>query len=103
MNTMSQIPPRIDGLDWDDWNLDHITKHAVTQDEVDEVVSGGGIYRASYKNRIAVTGRTQAGRMLTVVIGESPRQAHRYYVFSARLASRSERRDYEQQEGGHVS
>ena len=99
---MSQLPPRIDALDWDDWNRDHITKHAVTPDEVEEAVSSRAVYRASYKNRIAVTGVTQAGRMLTVVIGESPRQAHRYYVFSARPASRSERRDYDQQLGGPV-
>ena len=99
---MSQLPPRIDALDWDDWNRDHITKHAVTPDEVEEAVSGRAVYRASYKNRIAVTEATQAGRMLTVIIGESPRQAHRYYVFSARPASRSERRDYDQQHGGPV-
>ena len=100
---MSQLPPQIEGLDWDDWNRDHIKKHAVTQDEVEEVVSAMAIYRASYKNRIAVTGPTQAGRVLTVVIGESPREARRYYVFSARPASRNERRDYEQQKGGSAS
>ena len=99
---MSQLLPRIDALDWDDWNRDHITKHAVTPDEVEEAFSSRAVYRASYKNRIAVTGATQAGRMLTVIIGESPRQAHRYYVFSARPASRSERRDYDQQHGGPV-
>lgn len=102
MNGMGQLAPRIDALDWDDWNRNHIAKHAVTQDEVEEVIAGAAIYRASYKNRIAVTGPTQAGRMLTAIIGESPRQAHRYYVFSARPASRGERRDYEQQRGGLV-
>jgi uncharacterized DUF497 family protein len=97
---MSEFPPRIDALDWDDWNREHIAKHAVTTDEVEEVVSGRAIFRASYKNRIAVTGPTQFGRMLTVVIGESPRQAHRYYVFSARPASRGERRDYDPEHEG---
>jgi uncharacterized DUF497 family protein len=96
---MNQIPPRIDGLEWDDWNRDHIAKHGVTEDEVEGVITGTPIYRASYKNRIAATGPTPAGRMLTVVVGESPLRGHRYYVFSARPASRAERRDYQQQGG----
>jgi hypothetical protein len=62
---MSSPPPRIDALAWDGWNLDHIAKHAVTQDEVEEVIAGAATYRASYKNRIAVTGPAQTGRMLT--------------------------------------
>jgi uncharacterized DUF497 family protein len=102
MVDMSKFAPRIHALDWDDWNRNHISKHAVTEDEVGEVISGEAIYRASYKNRIAVTGPTQAGHILTIVIGESPRQTHLYYVFSARPASRSERRDYQHQKGGSV-
>ena len=47
---MSRLPPRIEGLDWDDWNRDHIEKHAVTQEEVEEAVSDRAIYRSSYKN-----------------------------------------------------
>jgi hypothetical protein len=81
VGAMSQLPPRIDALAWDDWNLDHITKHSVTPVEVEEVITSQAIYRASYKNRIVVTGPTPAGRMLTVIIGESPRQAHHHYVF----------------------
>lgn len=96
---MSHLPPRIDGLVWDDWNLEHIAKHAVSKDEVEEAITGESIFRASYKNRIAVTGPTQVGRMLTIIIGESPRQAHLYYVFSARPASRAERRDYLAEKG----
>ncbi len=91
---MNSRPLRIDALDWDDWNLAHIDKHQVTPVEVQETVVGNAIYRASYKNRIAVTGPTVAGRMLTVIIGESPHQPHHYYVFSARPASRPERREH---------
>ena len=86
--------PRIDDLDWDTWNREHITKHGVTQGEVEETIGGEAIFRASYKNRLAVTGPTLDGRMLTVIIGESPHKAHLYYVFSARSASRQERREY---------
>ena len=92
-------PPRVDALDWDAWNEEHITKHGVTQDEVEEAVTGDAIFRASYKNRIAATGPTLDGRMLTVIIGESPHQPRLYYVFSARPASRQERREYLQAKG----
>lgn len=97
---MSDRPPRIDALDWDDWNRAHIAKHQVTPAEVEEVVVGDAIARASYKNRVAVIGPTGTGRMLTVIIGESPHQRHLYYVFSARPASRVERGEYRAAKGG---
>ncbi|MBA2775768.1 MAG: BrnT family toxin [Chloroflexia bacterium] len=97
---MSDRPPRIDALDWDDWNRAHIAKHQVTPAEVEEVVVGDAIARASYKNRVAVIGLTGTGRMLTVIIGESPHQRHLYYVFSARPASRVERGEYRAAKGG---
>src|SRR5690242_12027164 len=99
---MSDTPPRIDGLDWDDWNLQHITEHDLTRAEVEDAISSEATYYDSCKNRKAVTGPTDAGRMLTVIIGESPHQPHRYDVFSARPASRPERRDDQRQKGGMV-
>jgi len=94
------IPPHIDRFLWDDWNRDHIAKHAVTADEAEEVVAGDPIYRASYKQRLAITGPTMAGRMLTVVVGAVPDQPGTFYPFSARPASRQERGEYAHQKGG---
>lgn len=91
--------PLIERLIWDDWNRDHIAKHAVTPDEAAEVVVGSAIFRASYKNRLAVTGPTVEGRMLTVIIGPVPAQPGSFYVFSAQPASRGERREHKQQRG----
>ena len=54
--------PLILHLVWDEWNRDHIAKHGVTPSEVEEVVG-------------AVPGKTGF-----------------YYPFSARSASRKERR-----------
>lgn len=87
-------PPRIDELEWDDWNLEHIQKHSVTVAEVADMIRGEATFQASYKNRILVIAPTSAGRMLSVTIGESPYQPYRWYVFSARPASRVERRAY---------
>ncbi len=99
---VSALSPRIEALEWDEWNLAHITKHRVTRDEVEDVVAGEAIFRASYKNRIAVTGSTDTGRLLTVIIGESPHYHYRWYVFSARSASRGERRAYLAAKGGGI-
>ena len=97
---MNTLPPRIDSLVWDDWNRAHIVKHEVTLHEVEEAVAGDAIYHASYKNRIVGIGPTAMGRMLTIIIGESPYHSHQYYVVSARPASRLEREEYSAAQGG---
>lgn len=97
---MVALPPRVDELEWDDWNFNHIQKHGVTVSEVTDVPVADAMYRTSYKDRIMVTGPTSTGRMLTIVIGESPFQRYRWYVFSARPASRPERAAYQSLKGG---
>src|SRR6476620_4979459 len=79
-------------LTWDDWNLEHITKHLVTPEEAEEVALGFPHFTETYKNRLLMTGPTRSGRFLTVVIGEDPNSPGVYYVFSVRSASRRERR-----------
>ncbi|HET7034369.1 MAG TPA: BrnT family toxin [Thermomicrobiaceae bacterium] len=96
----SRVP--IDRLVWDDWNRDHIAKHEVTPREAEEVVAGDAMFQASYKQRFVVTGPTLAARMLTVIIGPVPRETGSFYVFSARPASRQERRAYQQQHEGQI-
>ncbi|MGI8476387.1 MAG: BrnT family toxin [Thermomicrobiales bacterium] len=92
--------PDIDRLEWDVWNLEHIGKHSVSPEEAEEVVFGDAIWHDSYKFRRVATGPTLGGRMLTVIIGETPGKSGSYHVFSARPSSRHERRDYrEKQEG----
>ena len=92
--------PHIDHLVWDDWNRDHIAKHAVLPEEADEVIAGDPLWRSSYKERLIATGPTIVGRMLTIVLGAVPGEPGSYYIFSARPASRAERSDYQQQKGG---
>jgi uncharacterized DUF497 family protein len=84
-------------LNWDDWNLEHITKHDVVREEAEEVIFGGPVVFKSYKERLVLIGPTSLGRMLAVIVGAVPGSSHVYYVFSARPASRKERRYYEQQ------
>jgi uncharacterized DUF497 family protein len=98
--TMWDEEPEIERLAWDDWNLEHITKHHVTRDEVEQVIAGETVARATYKNRYLALGRTRGGRLLAVVIGPEPGQPRVYYTFSARPASRAERRLFDELKEG---
>lgn len=90
----------IDRLVWDDWNQDHIAKHAVLPEEAEEAVAGGPVVRETYKGRLQFVGPTLAGRLLSIVIGGVPNQPGIWYVFSARPASRKERAAYQLAKGG---
>lgn len=94
------VPPELQDLDWDEWSLEHIGKHAVTRAEVEDVVFGEAVVRQTYKNRLQVIGPTRDGRVLSVIVGAVPDQPNVYYPFSARPASRSERRFYLQRKDG---
>lgn len=87
------------GLSWDWWNRDHITKHEVAEEEVEEAIAGDPIFRAVRKGRLLVIGPTRRGRILAVVIGPVPGRSGLYYPFSARPASRQERRRYQEMMG----
>jgi hypothetical protein len=67
---------------------------------VEEAVFGETVVRGARKGRFLVLGPTQAGRMLAVVIGPVPGQPGAFYTFSARPASRSERRFYQAVKAG---
>lgn len=92
----------LDHLHWDEWNRDHIAKHGVLPEEVEEVVAGLPAVSETYKQRLQLVGPTVAGRMLAIVVGAVPGRPGTYYVFNARPASRKERRMYEQTKGGSL-
>jgi uncharacterized DUF497 family protein len=95
-----RIGQGIERLVWDDWNREHIGKHAVAVHKVEEVVAGRWIREETYKGRSQLIGSTGRGRILSVIVGPVPNHAGAYYVFSARPASSSERRRYDQAKGG---
>lgn len=94
--------PNVEQLSWDAWNRDHIAKDGVSEGDVAEVIAGTSVYRETYKNRLQVIGPTRAGNILAIVIGPVPEQPSIYYTFSARPASRKERRYREERQEGTV-
>lgn len=91
---------RIERLVWDAWNVDHIAKHGITRGEVEGAIAGETAARETYKGRVLILGPAPSGRLLAVVIGPVPGEPSAYYTFSARAASRAERRYYRAQIGG---
>ncbi len=95
--------PDVRRLHWDPWNVEHIAKHGIIREEIEEVIAGQVVFRDGYKGRPVGIGATLGGRMLAVVVGPVPEQPGVYYTFSARPASRQERRRYNEAAGGEPS
>lgn len=100
---MSHAKPRIARLIWDDWNRAHIARHGVTPAEAEDVAVGDALIKETYKQRLRLVGPTTTGRMVAVIIGPVPHEPAVYYVFTARAASRKERRQYAEWKGGPAS
>lgn len=88
-------------LAWDDWNIEHVwEQHAMTREEVETVIFGGhAIAEETYKGRLLVIGPGSDARLYTVIIGSVPNFPGIFYAFSARVASRQERRRYHAAQG----
>lgn len=82
----------MESLEWDEWNREHIKKHNVMVQEVEEVWKDYSLVTKSYSGRSMIFGKTRKGRLLTVVLSYF-RQA-RPYVVSARDMSYKERKAY---------
>ena len=89
----------IQRLIWDDWNIAHIARHNVLPDEVEEVCSSDPLVQQGKKGRVAVTGLTKIGRMITVILDPEPEEGA-YYVVTAHTTNRKYRRIYEREKGG---
>jgi uncharacterized protein len=92
-------------LSWDDWNIEHIRRHGVTQEDVEHAChSEPVLFKQSYKDRLVILGSDENERVLAVVIGQVPFEpAGVFYGFTARPADRAERRLFHQQKGGNIS
>ncbi len=76
-------------LDWDERTVEHIWRHRVIPEEVEEAVADS-ILRFNYRGRLIVWGRTAAGRYLFAALIR--RGNRRWYVVTARDMTTAERR-----------
>ena len=82
-------------LVWDDWNLEHIKKHGISSEEVEQARKI--IYhRRAYGGKYLATGRS-GKRLITMVLRH--KSPGKYYVITARDASKKERKKVYEKEG----
>ncbi len=77
-------------IEWDEDSIEHIAKHRVEPEEVEEVLSGRYLLRRGRKQRYYVLGRTEAGRYLFIVLARWGR--HSFRVITARDMTKTEQR-----------
>ncbi len=85
-------------LIWDTGNTEHIARHNVTPDEVEEICEGDPLVQQTKSGRLLVSGKTTAGRFLVVILASKP-EPDTYYPVTAYPASGKYRRVYEQEKG----
>ena len=73
-----------------DGNIEHIARHCVTPEEVEEVCYGQFIDREAYGSRFLIIGPTYSGRMLAIVLGPIRKKKGIYYPVTARPATKNE-------------
>lgn len=76
-------------LVWDKVNLEHIKKHNVAKDEVEEIADNIIVHEKAKEGRYLVIGRI-GSRMLTVIVNR--RGVGIYYPVTARDAAKKERK-----------
>ena len=54
-------------FDWDEGNIDHIARHGVDIDEVEQALASKPLIRKGRSDRYFPFGRTRAGRLFIVV------------------------------------
>ncbi len=81
---------RICELLWNEDNEEHVARHSVDRDEVDEVPGNRPFITRGRGGTYLVIGQSNGGRILMVVV--SPRGSGKYYVITARDAADDERR-----------
>lgn len=80
----------VNQLIFDKYNLEHIKKHKVTKEEIEEVGKHFIYHRKTHTGRYLAVGRV-GSRIITIVIRRE--SAGKYYPVTARDASRKERTD----------
>ena len=76
-------------IEWDEDSIDHIWKHHVEPEEVEETLEGRHFFRRGRGRTYYVLGRSESGRYLFVVLSRKP--SSNYRVVTARDMTTAER------------
>lgn len=76
---------------WNEWNIEHIWKHKVFPDEVEEVCLNKCYITRGRNDTYRIIGQTENGRYLTIM---AVAKEDGFYVISARDADNNEIKQY---------
>ena len=76
-------------IEWDEDSIDHIWKHHVEPEEVEETLDGRHFFRGGRGRTYYVLGRSESGRYLFVVLSRKP--SSNYRVVTTRDMTTAER------------
>lgn len=79
-------------LIWDEWNREHIKKHKISVDEVEEAYILYELVAKAKRGRVEIISKIHNGRMITVFLSFDRQDGP--YLVSARDSSKKERRIY---------
>lgn len=79
-------------LVWDEWNIDHIAKHNVEPEEVEEACKSKNLFNKWKNKTYRVIGQTEDGRYLTIFL--APRIGQSYYPVTARDSTEKEKKAF---------
>ena len=87
---------RINEFEWDSWNIEHIARHAVRSQEVEEACYRKPLIKRSKDGLYIVYGQTFSGRYLFIVIKYDQGMI---YTVTAREMTRSEQKMFHKYKG----
>ncbi|TET67544.1 MAG: hypothetical protein E3J40_03010 [Dehalococcoidia bacterium] len=91
---------RVNGLEWDDINLEHIGKHNLSPEEIEDACFGRHYaFRVKYK-RMAIFGQTSGGKYIKVILEQ--RHGNTYRPITAFGMKREEQKKYKSIMGSGV-
>ena len=86
---------QISGFEWSEWNIEHIAKHSVTPQEVEEACFNQPISRKAKDGLYIIYGQTDAGRYMFIVVRYQAENV--VYVVTARTMNKTEQQYYRKQ------
>jgi uncharacterized DUF497 family protein len=93
---MESVTIVIRRLIWDDWNIEHISRHNVIPAEVELSLSDKhAVFLRAKQGRVMVLGRAKK-RLLTTILNAQPEEGA-FYVITARDMAKKERAYYQSQ------
>lgn len=79
----------INNLIWNEWNVEHVKRHGLTKNKIEKAILNIKSFKYGYKGRIILICEMN-GNLISIVVDR--KLEGKYYVVTARIADRKERK-----------